>query len=1627
MPATDQINAAQKGMVMDLHPNQIGEGGYTYALNAEIESFDGNGFPVIQNTLSNLLVSALSFGYNVLHFINIWEDNRVILFLYDKVSRKTSIYQLTNVYDCFKNNALTKDEGPQCDTCTGVQTKLVAPLENMNQFPCGKLELLLSSDCFTWDVDTKLSTDYNLSDCELEIFIGDGVSDRSYLKFDRKLVGDTYVITFADAQKRIIGYKDAECKQPIYANELDCNKFRVAPNINKPCVEILDVVNGGNLTSGSYQFFVALADEEGTEYTTYYGVTNIVPIRTKDIAVDTNYKTDRAIKVRVNIEETDSPYEYYNLAVAKTVSGFTTYDLVGTFPITTHECVYTGFGTPIPLDEGRILANYPFYKSATGVKKINNFLFWYNLKEHNYANWQRVANNISLKWATIAIDEDSYKKGVTTNKFRSALRDEVYAIGIVFEFDNGDETCALHIPGREMILSDVDIIANNDVFTEEFECDDITRNKRWQVYNTASVTETPHNYSNGCDGLPWEVGEFAYWESSEKYPNDPDIWGDLCGKPIRHHKFPDSCVSHIHDSLNGAKTYKDDNRIFPLGVKVDVDNVKSAISKAVLDKLITAEDATRITGFRIVRGNRFGNKSIQAKGLIYDVWSYNKNNKKYYFPNHGYNDLRPDPFLSGSKGTYNVSNSQPAQHALIYTPEKRYTFHSPDIHFTQAGIGSELKIESEEYGESENQFVKSECEAKQKFMAEGAFLLAVAAGIALGIAEVQTKECYTYTKKGTITKGSVDAGVETHNPILTGSLFYRDPTIGILNPLNPAGLTFHEMSQHFCTGQPMQMINLLSLTGVGFGAKAFYTAVKVIDEIRKFVDLIKAFLPLRNFHYQVASVGKYNNYTCPVIGQRRRKLNSHAYLNSQIQQISEKNVAGNNELINFNNWKRETSVYLRHDGTAIAPTTHVDTSKVTVGGSGGCNNANQVFYRPISSYYASIKNYVPGQYGSIYGIEYLETESCSYGINSTDTNRITFGFDTFINRFGLKRKMPFFLFTTCKQDDESDIKYQDLGNVAYPTYYFNSPESLGETLASAPNFSTFFDFNNIPLLFGAAKKRFDCNKKKFFYEDGFIYTYNYSVPYFLVESDVNVDYRHASNNLEGDYYPRRGDIGEWTQEDLVPIVEDNVYNYNTDFSKQIKESFICNYKAGYDPNKVCITSHENRVIYSDQGSYFKYRANNYYDFPVADGKLVSIESIENEKALVRLTNTIKVFNAFITLQSSADSVYVGSNGIFAQKPIEFAKTFLGYAGTQHETIKHTEFGHIWADAKRGQVFNLLPNASNLEEISKDGVRNWFMENLPFKIKRYIPNIPDTELDNAYKGLGLSMGYDKRYKRFFLTKHDYIPLNPKIVWNESLKELQLNGQTVNIRNKNLFCDASWTISYSFFTKTWVSFHSFKPNYYIEGIDYFLTGINNNSNTNGVSSIWIHNAQQKSFQVYYGVLYPFVIETVAKSELFERQYNSASYNCEMRVYRNNYNWSRDDTKIPFNKAIIYTDNQCSGLLQFEKHNRNDLSLVGIYPKKQKDKWICEISNSEDDWRFNQFYDLTRSNLSNTPMFTNTCSNADKELNQLSVNYFVNELDRPRIRNNWSKLRLINDDKSQYKMLYHWVINKSIRSIR
>jgi hypothetical protein len=45
-----------------------------------------------------------------------------------------------------------------------------------------------------------------------------------------------------------------------------------------------------------------------------------------------------------------------------------------------------------------------------------------------------------------------------------------------------------------------------------------------------------------------------------------------------------------------------------------------------------------------------------------------------------------------------------------------------------------------------------------------------------------------------------------------------------------------------------------------------------------------------------------------------------------------------------------------------------------------------------------------------------------------------------------------------------------------------------------------------------------------------------------------------------------------------------------------------------------------------------------------------------------------------------------------------------------------------------------------------GMRNWFKENLPFKILK--SGMSGIDTDNAFNGVGITMGWDSRFNRLF---------------------------------------------------------------------------------------------------------------------------------------------------------------------------------------------------------------------------------------------------------------------------------------
>lgn len=1717
MPYTDNLTSPIIGMNQDLNLSNLDEKTYTYALNASIENFDGQGLPVIQNTPSNILAINLPEGYKIIGNKTIIEQDRVILMLVNPSNGKSQIGEYRN---CTYNDYTDRDGFLPCLDCHNDFREEATPLEKVKQTPYCSYRTIKEDVCFNFNIDHPVDIEYKITDCSLNIYFTDNYNERRYIYFEYE--NDDVNGTLKIQQKffKILGYYNDDCKQPIYSNEVDCNKIKYHPDYQKPCIAFIDLIGGGSLKSGSYQFLTAYSNVNGIALTNYSEATNIIPIRTKDITVATDYDTDRAIHIKINNLETSNVFSYYNLVVAETIDNFTQFKLVGTFNVTNNQHIYTGNDKLLKrLSTDDIFFRYPFYKTAKSVTKSNDYLFFSNLKEFKKYNLQPVAEYIKFYWQTVAVSEPTYKDPKNTFYLRGYNRDEVYALGIVFEASNGEELCAIHVPGptRDYILNrhgiDVDIpVFNDDVINDDV-CNAAANNKYWQVYNTAVVIGRPHQFTDNCEELkPWEYGDFSYWESIDKYPNDPIVWGNLCGKPIRHHKFPDSCVTHIHDGLGTSKGYHEDNIVFPIGIKIDNDSVIAALNVALNTGLIDLEQFRRIKRYRIVRGNRSGNKSIVAKGLIYDIWDYSKNGQTYYYPNYPYNDLRPDPYISTDRATYNVPDSSHLPYRNNFRKTGRYTFHSPDTHFVNPKLGTQLKLETEEYGQSEGYFIDCKYQAKHRFLSTASYALALGLGIAAAISATGEKECTTYETTadykqvqvqdgkmfigtggsfsniltpGILTAGTGTSGtsgnIDTHISASQQALSLGERKEQHNNPYSQPEFNFRpydlitgqpdlttvnvtKLTKTTCTGQPHQvfnsniLINIL-LTFFGVSGNTVQRIILGLFEMRKVIETLEALIPYKNFHAQYNSVGKYNNYRCIPnnFGEKRRSIGKSAYLDTNIQSINDSNSAATqvSNTIFVNNYNRESSVYLKTSGTLLPNTMISDESRYVLSEKGKYADLYQRYYAPISSYYASIKNYVPDQYGSVNRINYLDT-GCTFDIGdttvvspvsgppTTPTNygNTVFGGDTFINRFALKRKMSFFLQSTFKQLTGADIRYEELGNVGYPNFYMNTGGSLVENLSGLTSLAALLNPLQIGTLLGVARNRLDTNSDgtnnlintdgiKFFYQRGRVYLYNYGVPYFFTESDVNVDYRHAENDTDKDYYPRQKDLDFWFEEYNVAPKIDNYYIYNSTFSKQNIESIICNIQPDFKPNKECSSIFTQRIIYSEQtennnslyDSWLVFKANDYYDFPLTNGELITADGIENDKVLVRFKNTLSIFSAYNTIQSSGDNIQIGTGGIFASRPKNFVASDLGYAGTQHRALLKTEHGHITIDAKRGQIFNIDNSGGGMEEISRNGMRNWFKENLPFTLKKQFSNIPDDDLDNNFKGLGIHMVFDKRYSQLYVTKLDYVCVDRNVKYDESLKKFffrQGNNMVfVELTNPKYFCNKSWTVSYNFFTKSWISFHSFIPNVYIDWIEYYQSA------TGG--SIWSHGVTNKSYQVFNGKLKPFTVETHSKPEIGASFINNLEYKLDAIRYHNTYDWFYNDT-INFNKLIIYNNKQCSGLRNLISLNPNDLSLIGQYPKIVNNGVEVEATNVEGLWSVNDFYDCTASPYNNLPFFINHCSNADKDLNPKALNYYKENFDyQTRLRNDSFYYRFTNDKYSNYKLIFNYVLTKSSKSLR
>ena len=556
-------------------------------------------------------------------------------------------------------------------------------------------------------------------DCTWQVYWDDDLNPSRTLNIDD--VPYLQEITSAPGEECIV-YSDIEPKQ------LDCEKIRLAPLVSTPCVKLTKSRDGGMLEDGCYQAFIAYTQNED-RVTDYIGISNLQTIWNHN---------DNSCGLDINISELDRRYEFFQLVLLIRNQGQLFRKIIGQYS-TEITSINIDFIDPSLVSETAVNLFFvsPSYEKSESMFVVNDWLIRQGPTEQFDFNYQPIANNITTNFVINKVPNTYYYKA--GNKL-GYMRDEQYAFFIRWIYNTGEKSASYHIPGRapKAYTLPNGLSYNEDELISSSNSINVLGEEEYlfKIYNTGSVTQSVDELQD--DGtLVIARGEMGYWQSTERYPsNRPDIWGDLCGKHIRHHKIPSEQLGGIQLHLTSTA----DDFINVLGVEF------GNIARPVYNDGTYIEN---IVGYEILRGSRLAAKSILAKGMFKNMREYDVpendsliSDAQGLYVNYPYNDLRPDIYFTSEKdrteGCDNVQDSVSEYPPLSGYRQDIFSFHSPELMFTRPFLNAnETKIYGEIHGNSSGKFIPSEQHPGQKLLRNISSVIAGIVGLGYAIRQVQ--------------------------------------------------------------------------------------------------------------------------------------------------------------------------------------------------------------------------------------------------------------------------------------------------------------------------------------------------------------------------------------------------------------------------------------------------------------------------------------------------------------------------------------------------------------------------------------------------------------------------------------------------------------------------------------------------------------------------------------------------------------------------------------------------------------------------------------------------------------------------------------------------------------------------
>lgn len=535
-----------------------------------------------------------------------------------------------------------------------------------------------------------------------------------------------------------------------------------------------------------------------------------------------------------------------------------------------------------------------------------------------------------------------------------------------------------------------------------------------------------------------------------------------------------------------------------------------------------------------------------------------------------------------------------------------------------------------------------------------------------------------------------------------------------------------------------------------------------------------------------------------------------------------------------------------------------------------------------------------------------------------------------------------------------------------------------------------------------------------------------------------------------------------------------IYELNKDFKRRNKEKVFYSLGIEYDFTNFNTEVFPHRIHYSEQSfqeeltdNYRIFLPNNYRDIDGETGEITNIFKIQNnlfvhtKEALWQLP---KNYQERITNQIVS---FIGTGDYFSVPPQRIVDDESGNsAGNTHKWgAKKTQHGYFFVCEKQNCIY--LFNGQQLKPITDNGIKNSIYYKIPISVNdSLLPGLRYNNDDNPSNplGTGFICTYDSKKERIIFTKRDFVFADSIVKtkdfhvlydngfalvfenYNAKIEEMKILGYNfegiVNKRmkfynpyqNKEEFVDGtvvenykkyerSWTLSYSLNSNTWISWHSYLPNVYIETSQNFF------SFRSEFSGIWKHNVFGK-YQTFYGKLCPFTLEYVSKSDNgLDKIWEDITLITESKKYDFVNKEFIDVRNVFFNKGIFYNSRQCSGQL-----NILTKTADANYLRSQVDNSLLYnifADRRERTWNINNLLDF-RTDY-NKPIFKSddvSLKNeypCDKVVNTDAVSFQKDWSELESFRDKYLVIRFIFDTFADIKLIVNYSFESQLQSLK